>query len=230
MLTFTLAPFTLAPGRLLRFADALTGGPFTTARASDLPRTANVTRHATSMRFYSFCARAVRHPQSSPLRGSIGTGASRREESPPSQSRRQRLSGQAQAPNPLPTRSLGTVSPAHELEAGPRPDSQLGTAPLQSFQPAFRKKSVCSMPSFHSFIPTAANWRDSQKQLVRSPGRERGFVCSDFTLGGAMWLNTSPLSLRKPIPPPPQTNFSLALRRQAAFLRRATPCRPGGVR
>ena len=47
--------------------------------------------------------------------------------------------------------------------------------PLHSSRssPAFRKKSVCSMPSFHSFVPPAANCRDSQNSSCASPGRAR---------------------------------------------------------
>ena len=110
--------FAAGPGRLLRFADALTGGPFTT-RARVCYST-NRQRHTPCQRLVRFnsSARArVRHPESSPLRGSTTMGASRpaAQPTPSSQSRRlrrSRLPRRARQRSFAP--SIGTVRPAHD--------------------------------------------------------------------------------------------------------------------
>ena len=66
------------------------------------------------------------------------------------------------------TPSIRTVRPA------PVTDSP-AFQPLHSSRssPAFRKKSVCSMPGFYSFVSTAANCRDRQSSQRAHPKYDR---------------------------------------------------------
>jgi len=72
------------------------------------------------------------------------------------------------------TPSIRTVRPA------PVTDSS-AFQPLHSSRssPAFRKKSICSMPGFYSFVSTAANCRDRQSSQ-RAPRCSAGFPACGF--------------------------------------------------
>ena len=65
------------------------------------------------------------------------------------------------------TPSIRTVRPAHETDSP-------ALHPLHSSRssPAFRRNSIGSMPGLCSFVPTAANRRDSQKSSC-APGKAR---------------------------------------------------------
>ena len=67
--------------------------------------------------------------------------------------------GQARAPNPLPTRQVSARFRPRTMTDSP------ALQPLHSSRssPAFRRNNIGSMPGLCSFVPSAANWRDSQE-------------------------------------------------------------------
>ena len=178
----------LAPGRLLRFANALLGGPFAThARASDALslRTPSLQSNPSWPSNGSWRARVSGNGNIAATRTMVrnAAGAASLEgRFAPSrnQTRPHRAdtccSFVAQGSQRLDSRQVSALF-------GPRttPDSP-ALHPLHSSRssPAFRRNSIGSMPGLRSFVPTAANCRDRQNSSCAPEDerlqRARGFA------------------------------------------------------